>query len=56
LKTGILLCGDDKKGVSEASFYKRLIDKADKLFAQHLKEVEKHKDELERQKKGDSHG
>jgi hypothetical protein len=60
LKTGILLCGDDKKGVSEKGFYKRLIDKADKLYEQHLKDVEKRRAELEKSRaqkgKGKQHG
>lgn len=57
LKSGILLCGGDKKGVSEKNFYKQLIAKADKLYERHLKVVEKRKAELEREKqKRDKHG
>jgi len=57
LKTAILLCGDNKRGVSQKKFYKKLITKADGLYEQHLKVVEKRKAEMERQRdKGDKHG
>ena len=35
-RTGILLVGGDKSGVSKKLFYKRLIEKADKSYAAHL--------------------
>ena len=35
-RTGILLVGGDKAGVSKKRFYKRLIKKADQLYAGHL--------------------
>jgi hypothetical protein len=35
-RTGILLVAGDKSGVSQKRFYKQLIDKADKLFDEHL--------------------
>ncbi|MFT3786380.1 MAG: type II toxin-antitoxin system RelE/ParE family toxin [Tepidisphaeraceae bacterium] len=31
-----ILCGGDKQGVSQKAFYKKLIDKADRLFKAHL--------------------
>jgi len=43
LKTAILLIGGDKKGVSEKTFYRQLLAKADKLYERHLKLVEKKK-------------
>ena len=38
-RNAILLVAGDKSGVSEARFYKRLIDKADKRFKEHLANV-----------------
>jgi hypothetical protein len=35
-RTGILLLGGDKSGVSKRQFYKQLIEKADELYAAHL--------------------
>lgn len=35
-RNAILLVSGDKSGVSEAKFYKRLIDKADKRYKEHL--------------------
>lgn len=35
-RAAILLVAGDKSGVSEKTFYKRLIDKADKRFKEHL--------------------
>jgi len=34
-----VLCGGNKKGVSQKAFYKRLIDKADRLYNKHLQSV-----------------
>lgn len=39
-RNGILLIAGDKSGVSEKTFYKRLIGKADKRYKQHLKTIE----------------
>jgi hypothetical protein len=39
-RNGILLVAGDKSGVSEAKFYKRLIDKADKRYKEHLESLE----------------
>jgi hypothetical protein len=39
-RNGILLVAGDKSGVSEAKFYKRLIDKADKRYKEHLENLE----------------
>ena len=36
LRCGVLLVAGDKAGVSEKTFYKRLIAKADKRFKEHL--------------------
>ncbi len=36
-----ILCGGDKAGVSEKTFYKKLIAKADNLFQEHLNQLEK---------------
>jgi len=35
-----LLVGGNKAGVSETNFFKRLIDKADKRYKTHLKNLE----------------
>ena len=39
-RNAILLVAGDKSGVSEAKFYKRLIDKADKRYKEHLENLE----------------
>jgi hypothetical protein len=39
-RNGILLVAGDKSGVRERTFYKRLIDKADKRYKEHLKALE----------------
>ena len=44
-----VLCGGNKKGVSQKSFYKKLIDKADKLYSLHLEALGARK---KKQKKG----
>jgi hypothetical protein len=38
-RNAILLVAADKSGVSEAKFYKRLIDKADKRDQEHLDDL-----------------
>lgn len=38
-RSGILLIAGDKAGVNGPKFYKRLIDKADKRFKEHLKNL-----------------
>ena len=38
-RTGIFLVAGDKSGVSEKTFYKRLIAKADERFERHLKRL-----------------
>lgn len=38
-RSAILLCAGDKSGVSERRFYKRLIERADRLYAAHLAEL-----------------
>ncbi len=38
-RTGLLLVAGDKSGVSQRRFYKQLIDKADKLFDEHLAQL-----------------
>ncbi len=35
-RSGILLIGGDKSGISKKRFYKQLIEKADQLYAAHL--------------------
>ncbi|MFO0918646.1 MAG: type II toxin-antitoxin system RelE/ParE family toxin [Planctomycetaceae bacterium] len=40
LRTGVVLCGGNKSGVSQKRFYKQLIAKADSLFDDHLKSLE----------------
>jgi hypothetical protein len=37
-RAAILLVAGDKSGVSESKFYKRLIDKADRRYKEHLDE------------------
>jgi hypothetical protein len=39
-REAILLCGGDKSGVSERSFYRRLIANADKRFDAHVAKIE----------------
>jgi hypothetical protein len=39
-RNAILLVAGDKSGVSEPKFYKRLIDKADKRYKEHLETLE----------------
>ena len=38
-RNAILLVAGDKSGVSEPKFYKRLIDKADKRYKEHLDDL-----------------
>jgi hypothetical protein len=38
-RNGILLVAGDKSGVSETKFYKRLIDRADKRYKEHLENL-----------------
>lgn len=42
-RSGILLVGGDKSGVSQKRFYKRLIEKADELYDEHLAKIKKPK-------------
>jgi hypothetical protein len=39
-RNAILLVAGDKSGVSEPRFYRRLIDKADKRYKEHLEHIE----------------
>lgn len=39
-RNAILLVAGDKSGVSERKFYKRLIEKADKRYKEHLENLE----------------
>ena len=39
-RSAILLVAGDKSGVSSGQFYKRLIEKADKRYEEHLKDLE----------------
>jgi len=47
-----VLCGGDKKGVSEKAFYKKLIEKADRLYKRHLEALAAKKKKDKRNKKG----
>lgn len=38
-REGIVLVAGDKSGTSEKTFYRRLIEKADKRFAEHLEDM-----------------
>jgi len=38
-RNAILLVAGDKSGVSERTFYKRLIDKADRRYKEHLEMI-----------------
>ena len=40
-KVAQVLCGGDKKGVSEKAFYKKLIAKADRLYQAHLDQLKR---------------
>ncbi len=42
-RKAILLVAGDKSGTGQKKFYKTLIDKADKRFELHLKELKEHK-------------
>ncbi len=46
-REAIVLCGGDKSGGSESTFYNKLIEKADPRFASHLAKIEKEKAEKE---------
>jgi hypothetical protein len=39
-RNAVLLIAGDKSGVSELKFYKRLIDKADRRYKEHLENLE----------------
>ncbi|MGA3264107.1 MAG: type II toxin-antitoxin system RelE/ParE family toxin [Terracidiphilus sp.] len=39
-RNAILLVAEDRSGVSETKFYKRLIDKADRRYKEHLETLE----------------
>ena len=45
-----VLCGGNKKGVSEKRFYKQLVERADKLYRSHLEAMEAKKKIKPRQK------
>ena len=47
-----VLCGGNKKGVSEKAFYKKLIEKADLLYGHHLEVIAARKKKEIRNKKG----
>ncbi len=46
-RTGILLLGGNKSGVSKRRFYKQLIEKADELYTAHLAALKEKKKEEE---------
>ncbi len=48
-RSGILLCAGDKGGVSQRRFYKQLIDRADRLYDDHLARLRKRKRDKEKQ-------
>jgi hypothetical protein len=47
-----VLCGGDKKGVSQKAFYEKLIEKADKLYKLHLEALAAKKKKDKQNKKG----
>ena len=47
-----VLCGGNKKGVSQKSFYKKLTDKADRLYKLHLETLAAKKKRDKQNKKG----
>jgi hypothetical protein len=42
-RAAILLCAGNKRGVNQKRFYKRLVDRADKLYDAHLEAVKARK-------------
>jgi hypothetical protein len=42
-RSAIILCAADKSGVGQKQFYKRLIDRADKLYDEHLEMLKNRK-------------
>ena len=51
-RTAQVLCGGNKKGVSEKAFYRKLIDRADRLFKLHLETLAAKKKKDNRKRKG----
>ncbi len=53
-QSAVLLVAGDKTGISQAVFYRRLIDKADRRYARHLKALAEPKepDDKPKDKKG----
>jgi len=47
-RRAIVLCGDNKSGVGEKRFYRKLIDRADSRYGAHLVRVKEHKQKGER--------
>jgi hypothetical protein len=47
-----VLCGGNKKGVGQKSFYKKLIDRADRLYSLHLEVLASKKKKDRQNKKG----
>ncbi|MCI5123169.1 MAG: hypothetical protein D3925_01505 [Candidatus Electrothrix sp. AR5] len=39
-RQAVILCGGDKKGKNQEKFYKRLIAEADRIFADHLENMQ----------------
>jgi DNA-binding XRE family transcriptional regulator len=51
-RVALVLCGGNEGGVSQKSFYKRLIGKADKLYGLHLEGLANERKKTQRTKKG----
>ncbi|HEY8666602.1 MAG TPA: type II toxin-antitoxin system RelE/ParE family toxin [Tepidisphaeraceae bacterium] len=47
-----VLCGGNKKGVSQKAFYKKLIERADRLYKFHLETLAARKKKAKQNKKG----
>ena len=47
-----ILCGGNKKGVGQKVFYRRLIDRADKLYGRHIESLSARKKKEKQAKRG----
>lgn len=39
LRNAVILCGDDKQGVNEQQFYKKLIAQVETIYEQYLQQL-----------------
>jgi hypothetical protein len=51
-RTAQVLCGGNKKGVNQRAFYRKLIEKADRLYSRHLQALASSERKQRHHKKG----